>query len=203
MTGAGKTTMIDSLINFLLGVNFYDKFRYKLIDEREIQKKTGGQTKSQTHKATTYHIPNDWIQNRQSRFRDDRYCINIIDTPGYGDTSGPQRDAFIFAQITNTFKIIEHLDYVFLVNKATDNRLAASLKFVYEQIQNMFAKDTIDRFIVMCTFSDGKDPLAKQAIEKSNFKIEKYFKFNNSPIFWLYFWFEFLFRFPTRLTLLI
>ena len=33
-TGAGKTTLIDSLINFLLGVEFYDNFRYKLIDER-------------------------------------------------------------------------------------------------------------------------------------------------------------------------
>jgi GTPase SAR1 family protein len=33
-TGAGKTTLIDSLVNYLLGVEFYDNFRYKLIDER-------------------------------------------------------------------------------------------------------------------------------------------------------------------------
>ena len=33
-TGAGKTTFIDSYTNFLLGVDFYDKFRYKLVDER-------------------------------------------------------------------------------------------------------------------------------------------------------------------------
>ena len=47
----------------------------------------------------------------------------------------------------------------------------------------MFAKDTIDRFIVMCTFSDGKKPLAIDAIEAANFKIKKYCKFNNSAMF--------------------
>jgi len=33
-TGAGKTTFCDSLINYLMGVEFFDQFRYKLIDER-------------------------------------------------------------------------------------------------------------------------------------------------------------------------
>lgn len=34
-SGAGKTTLIDSMTNFLLGIEFYDKFRYKLIDEQK------------------------------------------------------------------------------------------------------------------------------------------------------------------------
>ena len=33
-TGAGKTTLIDSLANYLLGVEFYDQFRYKIVDEK-------------------------------------------------------------------------------------------------------------------------------------------------------------------------
>ena len=36
-TGAGKTTMVDSLLNFLLGIEYYDKFRYKLVDESALQ----------------------------------------------------------------------------------------------------------------------------------------------------------------------
>lgn len=47
----------------------------------------------------------------------------------------------------------------------------------------MFGKDTVDRFIVMSTFSDGKQPQSEQAIKEANFKIEKFLKFNNSAIF--------------------
>ena len=35
-TGAGKTTYVDSFANFLLGIEYYDKFRYKLVDERDL-----------------------------------------------------------------------------------------------------------------------------------------------------------------------
>ena len=35
-TGAGKTTLIDSFTNFLLNVELYDTFRYKLVDERDL-----------------------------------------------------------------------------------------------------------------------------------------------------------------------
>ena len=34
-TGAGKTTLVDSYFNQLLGIGYYDKFRYKLVDETE------------------------------------------------------------------------------------------------------------------------------------------------------------------------
>ena len=47
----------------------------------------------------------------------------------------------------------------------------------------MFAIDTIDRFIVMCTFSDGNQPLAEQTIKAAGFKVDKFLKFNNSAIF--------------------
>ena len=35
----------------------------------------------------------------------------------------------------------------------------------------------------MCTFADGKKPMAIDAIESADFKIYKYFKFNNSAMF--------------------
>lgn len=47
----------------------------------------------------------------------------------------------------------------------------------------MFGNNTMNRFIVMCTFSDGKQPLAEDAIKKAKFEIEKFQKFNNSHIF--------------------
>ena len=35
-TGAGKTTLVDSFVNHILGIEKYDKYRYKLVDERQI-----------------------------------------------------------------------------------------------------------------------------------------------------------------------
>lgn len=43
-------------------------------------------------------------------------------------------DQRIFAMITGTIKNLETLDYIFLVNKASDNRLVGSVKSVYEKI---------------------------------------------------------------------
>ena len=37
-TGAGKTTYVDALVNQILGVEFFDKFRYKLVDEKDLIK---------------------------------------------------------------------------------------------------------------------------------------------------------------------
>lgn len=84
----------------------------------------------------------------------------MIDTPGFGDTNGWKKDQDIFKMITYTIKQLETIDYIFLVNKSTDNRLVFALKSVYERILSMFAEDAKDRFIVMCTFSDGKEPSA-------------------------------------------
>ena len=35
-TGAGKTTLVDSFFNYLMGIDYFDKFRYKLIDESDL-----------------------------------------------------------------------------------------------------------------------------------------------------------------------
>ena len=35
-TGSGKTTLINSFLNYVLGIDFYDKFRYVLVDEKDL-----------------------------------------------------------------------------------------------------------------------------------------------------------------------
>lgn len=49
-------------------------------------------------------------------------------------------------------------------------------------MHDLFGVDAKDRFILMCTFSDGKTPLCLEAIGK-DIKYEKYFPFNNSSIY--------------------
>ena len=56
-TGSGKTTMINSLINFLNDIGLNDNFRYILIDESDEESKS----KSKTSFITIYYI--DSINN--------------------------------------------------------------------------------------------------------------------------------------------
>ncbi|CAG2193630.1 unnamed protein product [Mytilus edulis] len=91
-TGSGKSTLIDGMINYITDVSYEDDFRFSLIDVTQDEKKhQGDQTVSQTEWITTYRIP--CIRGGKLD-----YNINIIDTPGFGDTRGIKRDKELVAQ---------------------------------------------------------------------------------------------------------
>ena len=92
-TGAGKTTMINAMINYVLGVEWKDDFRFKLVDEKI---RGGSQAHSQTQGVTVYDI------YHQKEFRVP-FSLTIIDTPGFGDTQGIERDKKISSNIANLF----------------------------------------------------------------------------------------------------
>ncbi len=52
-TGTGKTTIINGMMNYMLGVEWEDDFRLKLIDEPETPE---GQANSQTSLITAYTV---------------------------------------------------------------------------------------------------------------------------------------------------
>ena len=72
-TGSGKTTFLNAYINYLMGINYEDNFRYVIINE-EFNKK---QDQSQTSEVIVYNVKDP-----------DGTVIQIIDTPGFGDTGG-------------------------------------------------------------------------------------------------------------------
>ncbi|KAL1279176.1 hypothetical protein QQF64_025849 [Cirrhinus molitorella] len=109
-TGAGKTTLINSMINYILGVQWKDEFRFVLIDEG----KQKSQAESQTSKITAYQI------NHMDGFRVP-YSLTIVDTPGFGDTRGISHDQKITKQIRKFFSApggIDRIDAVFCNGKA-------------------------------------------------------------------------------------
>ena len=92
-TGSGKTTMINAMINYVLGVEFEDDFRFKLVDEQVNQ----NQAHSQTQGVTAYDL------HHQNGFRIP-FSLTIVDTPGFGDTRGTERDKEITTAIHDFFK---------------------------------------------------------------------------------------------------
>ena len=95
---------------------------------KEVVSDKSAQTMSMTSTVTIYHIPSEAIINKVSK---DNCCINIIDTPGFGDTRGHTWDWKIFRMINNLLVTMESLNYMLLVVKATENKLTASSKFIY------------------------------------------------------------------------
>ena len=77
-TGCGKTTLLNSLVNYLTGINFDDNFRYKIIDEGP----NVNHAKSVTSEVNIYYIHS----------HNGHPPIKIIDTPGFGDTRGIEMD---------------------------------------------------------------------------------------------------------------
>lgn len=68
---SGKSTLINGMINYIVGVKWKDNFRFKL----------GSQAEGQTSEVTVYKI------NHQGGFKID-YSLTIVDIPGFRDTGG-------------------------------------------------------------------------------------------------------------------
>ncbi|XP_029443845.1 uncharacterized protein LOC115083907 [Rhinatrema bivittatum] len=181
-TGTGKTTLINGMINYILGVEWKDDFRFKAINE--VTGKT--QAESQTSEVTAYEI------NYAEGFKIP-YSLTIIDTPGFGDTRGLEQDKQIVEKIREFFSIpqgIDHLNAVCFVVQASLARLTHTQKYIFHSILSIFGHDIKDNIQVLVTFADGNTPPVLDAINKSEvpcLKDEKgvphHFKFNNSALF--------------------
>ena len=179
-TGCGKTTLLNSFVNALLGVEMDDNYRFKIISEN-FQR---SQAFSQTSEVTYYNI----------RSVGGYPPVKIIDTPGYGDTRGIQRDKEITAQIKVLFhEEISTLNAVCFVTKSSNNRLTHSQRYILSSILDLFGEDVKEIFVFMLTFCDGGKPNIIEPLKEKNCPFSKiielfkdnswYYKFNNSAIF--------------------
>ncbi|KAJ8383979.1 hypothetical protein AAFF_G00212230 [Aldrovandia affinis] len=82
-TGTGKSTLINVMVNYILGVECEDNIRFEIIEEEE-----RSQTESQTTAVTVYEIYG------QEGVRVP-FSLRLIDTPGYGDTDEGKTDKTI------------------------------------------------------------------------------------------------------------
>ena len=180
-TGAGKTTLINGMTNYLLGIEWADDFRFKLIVDE------GDQTTTDTDQA---HSQTKWITAYTFHHQKGSplpYTLTIIDTPGFGDTGGLQRDHRITAQIKGLFSMpppdgIDHLNAIGFVTQAALARLTPTQKYIFDSILAIFGKDIASNIFMMATFADGGVPQVLAAIKAANIPSCDLFKFNNSSL---------------------
>ena len=178
-TGAGKTTLINGMVNYILGVQWKDDFRFKVItDETKVT-----QAYSQTQDITAYTF-------HPMKGSQVPYTFTIIDTPGFGGTEGLRRDKKITEQIKEFFSIpppdgIDHLDGIGFVVQASQARLTSTQEYIFDSILSIFGNDVSKNIFMMITFADAQRPPVLEAIKEAKIpsQSEKHFKFNNSALF--------------------
>ncbi|XP_062572462.1 uncharacterized protein LOC134234415 [Saccostrea cucullata] len=180
-TGSGKSTLVDGIVNYVMGVSFDDPFRFTLVQLEEEEKKTHNQAISQTEWITVYKI----APHKGSRLN---YTLNIIDTPGFGDTRGIDRDHAIIDQIRHLFSAkgqqgVLFIDAVCFIVKAPDARLTVSQKYIFSSIMSLFGKDIESNICTLITFADGAEPPVLASLTEANLPFGSTFQFNNSALF--------------------
>ena len=182
-TGSGKTTLLNAFLNYLLGVEYDDNFRFKLIHED-----FGiSMAESQTKDVTIYNI----------RPLDNTIpLIAVIDTPGFGDTGGIEKDKLIADKIAEKFQSeISHINAICFVAQSTNSKLTINQKYIFNSIMDLFSDDIKENFIAMLTFCNIIDdnPVILEPLKKkgSGFDLvlpaientQWYFLFDNLAVF--------------------
>ena len=176
-TGSGKTTLINGMLNYLMGAEWTDMSRFKLIEEELIH----NQVYSVTQWITAYTI-------HHVDFFSVPFTLHIVDTPGFGDTSGIRRDQQITEQIRIFFSTagsrgLDRLDAVGFVAQSSLPRLTVTQKYIFDSILSLFGKDIAENIFLLLTFADGQKPQVLGSIGKAGIPYQKFFKFNNSAWF--------------------
>ena len=177
-TGAGKTTLINGIANYMYGVQWDDDYRFVLVSNEPSRK---SQAHSQTSWITAYTL--HWKEGSPIP-----YSLTIIDTPGFGDTEGIERDKKIADQIKDFFSIrppngVDVLHGIGFVAQASLARLSHSQKYIFDSILSIYGRDVASNIFLMATFADGQPPPVLEAINEAEIPHQSCFKFNNSALF--------------------
>ncbi|KAM3599512.1 uncharacterized protein V6R79_007185 [Siganus canaliculatus] len=180
-TGTGKSTLINALVNYTMGVKWEDNVWFKVVVEGGAE--DGNQAESQTSDVVVYQIFGFEGQTLP-------YSLTIIDTPGFGDTRGLEKDVIISQRLLELFKLengVHEINAVGLVLKSTENRLKDEMRYILDSVMSLFGKDMEKNIVALITHSDGITPgNALQALEEAKVKVAKdeegetiHFMFNN------------------------
>ncbi|XP_044189076.1 uncharacterized protein LOC122968142 [Thunnus albacares] len=175
-TRTGKSTLINALVNYTMGVKFEDNIWFEIVEDEK-----RSQSESQTSDVIVYQI---------FGFEDKTlpFSLTIIDTPGYRDTREIEQDDITSQRLLDLFRSVDgvhEIDAVGLVMKATENRVSDRQKYIFDSVTSLFGKDIEKNVVALITNSNGITPEdALKALEAANIKCAKNEK--NQPVHFLF-----------------
>ncbi|XP_053502833.1 uncharacterized protein LOC128621217 isoform X1 [Ictalurus furcatus] len=172
-TEAGKSTIINAMVTYMLGVGSEDRSWCEIIETKE------NQTGSQTNAVTVYDV-----FTKHSLF-----SLTIIDTPGFGSTKGIIEDIKIAESLQELFRSedgVSEIDAVCFVVTSLTSRLTERKLYVFNAVLSLFGRDVEKNIVVFITHASRKPNNAIKAIKESKIPCPQddrgepvYFRFDN------------------------
>lgn len=176
-TGAGKTCLLNALVNHLLGVTFEDNYRYILKDEMENKHKS--KAESQTDYVVGYLVYEPPGSSRECNYM-------IIDTPGLKDSRGQQQEIEVIQQIRTFLQDVdgvEELHCIGFVVNGTIARLQKQFIDIVDEFCKMFGENVKATIRTLISFGYMKRPPVLEVLENSHLKDCKTSKFDNVSLY--------------------
>ncbi|XP_068091445.1 uncharacterized protein [Hyperolius riggenbachi] len=131
---SSKTSLINTMINYIFGVQWGDAYRIKLIDDRSGEREVD----SQVPHIMTYHI------NHGEALRIP-FSLTIIDVRWLRGTRGRTYDEENMQQIKDFFahSDLMEIDAICFSTSSSLASLTSSEMYMYKNISSMFGKDNI------------------------------------------------------------
>ncbi|KAK7123301.1 hypothetical protein R3I93_021650 [Phoxinus phoxinus] len=162
------------MINYNLDVQREDEVWFEITDDQSDRSSVHSQTSS----ITVYGF---YPQESKTD-------LTIIDTPGYGDTRGVEKDQEIAMNLLGLSKCddcIQILDAVCLVINATQNRLSGRQIYIFDAVQSLFGRDIAENIVLLFTHSTGAIPKSALTAVKEA-KVKCAVNEQNQPVFFLF-----------------
>ncbi|XP_070000077.1 uncharacterized protein [Penaeus vannamei] len=175
-SGAGKTTIVSAMVNYLFGVKYDNNFRLKVEDQLEDANRR--ETESQTDYITVY------LLNHHDEMSFE-FSLMIVDTPGLADTRGAQQQnnvkSHLEAFLTSDYGI-DDLSCIGLVAKANTNRDFVFQKELLSDIISLLGNNVPNITHLFATFAVEK-PMVDQIVRNAGVKFTNMFEFDNGVLF--------------------
>uniref|UniRef100_A0A914P788 G domain-containing protein n=1 Tax=Panagrolaimus davidi TaxID=227884 RepID=A0A914P788_9BILA len=168
-TGVGKSTWINGIANYMSFDTLEDalnapqpicliasKFAFYETNEDKIEvilepshgekdknEAFSDQGQSSTQEPKTY------------QFETSKYIVNIIDTPGIGDTRGVEQDKENTRKILNAIGQYKDLHAICFLFKANEARMTLSFRYCISELLLQLHKDAVDNIIFFFTNARG------------------------------------------------
>ena len=174
-TGSGKSSIINSIVNVMFGMEQKREFRFKVI-ENEIQ----------TGKSSTNSIQGYKIESQYSS-----YSYIFWDTPGFFHTDGFECDTQLGQDFSTLLSEIKSVEAIVIVEKSSDilkkgssEKLQQRKTYLFNQMLSNFGEDAIPHTYLFLTFPSSCDEKVPSLSQYSYpFNIDQVYIVNNSIMF--------------------